>query len=73
MHEIVHLAIEHLIQEFGIDHWTKERLIDLTMSKFLDQRVVQRNPEHAEKIDEIYNEHYPDITAIVQKINELNA
>lgn len=71
MHEIVHLAIEQLIQEYSIDHWTKERVVDLTMSKFLNTRTAQRNPEHVEEIETIYDEYYPNITMIVQKIHAL--
>lgn len=71
-HEIVHLTIEHLIKEYKIDHWTKERIVDLIMNKFFpDDKKLQRSPENAEKINEIFDSEFPDIQKLVKEISEL--
>ncbi len=70
-HEIVHLTIEHLIKEYNIDHWTKERLVDLIMNKFFpEQPKLQRDPEKAEQIFEIFEREFPDIEKIIKEISE---
>ncbi|MEI6843000.1 MAG: hypothetical protein WCK48_00600 [bacterium] len=71
-HEIVHLTIEHLIKKYKIDHWTKERVVDLIMNKFFpDNKRLQRNPEGADKISEIFEREFPNIEKIVGEISQL--
>lgn len=71
LHEIVHLVIEPLIYEHSIEHWTKERLVDLTLSRFRGWRSVQRDPNRAEDIERIFEMHYPDMRGIVARVAEL--
>lgn len=72
-HEIVHLTIEHLIQKYSIAHWTKERLVDLVMGKvFPGERRLQRDPENAERINEIFEKEFPDVEKIIQEVSDLN-
>jgi hypothetical protein len=71
-HEIVHLTIEHLIQEYKIDHWTKERLVDLIMNKFFpEDQKLQRDPKNAEQISEIFERDFPNIKKIISDISQL--
>jgi len=71
-HEIVHLTIEHLIQKYNIVHWTKERLVDLIMNKIFPGRPrLQRNPENAEQISEIFEREFPDIEKIISEVSKL--
>lgn len=71
-HEIVHLTIEDLIKKYDIDHWTKERIVDLIMNKFFPEKArLQRNHENAEKISEIFEANYPDIEKIIREISEI--
>ncbi len=70
-HEIVHLTIEPLIKEYNIAHWVKERLVDLIMNKFFpENQRLQRDPENAEKISEIFEGNYPDIKKIIFQISQ---
>jgi len=72
-HEIIHLTIEKLIKEYNIDHWTKERLVDLVYGKFFPtEQRLQRNPEKSEQVDEIFNHLFPDIGRIIHEIGKLN-
>ena len=71
-HEVVHLTIEHLIQKYKIDHWTKERMVDLVMNKFFpENQKLQRNPEHAEQIGEIFEREFPNIEKVISEIAKL--
>lgn len=71
-HEMVHLTIQDLIEKYNIPHWTKERLVDLTMNKFFpDKEQLQRDPEHAEQIREIFEKGFPNIEKIISEVSEI--
>ena len=71
-HEIIHLTIEKLIKEYNIDHWTKERLVDLVYGKFFPtEQRLQRNPEKSEQVDEIFNHLFPDLGRMIHAIGQL--
>jgi len=71
-HEMVHLAIEDLIKLHHIPHWTKERLVNLTMNKFFPESShLQRDPEHAERITEIFEKEFPNIEKVITEVKNI--
>jgi len=65
-HEIVHLSLHGWIEKYNIEHWTKERLVDLILNKFFPNNTrLQRDPENSEKIQEIFDEHFPNIEKVL--------
>lgn len=63
VHEIVHLLIENQIQKHKIQHWEKERIVDLILNSkefgFLEYNYLQGNYQGVEKyIDELFNGHF---------------
>lgn len=70
-HEIIHLTINPLITEYNIEHWTKERLVDLVMWKIRGERRLQDDPMHAEEIERIFARNYPNITKIIEDVANL--
>jgi len=73
IHEIIHLAIEEDIQKYGIEHWAKERIVDLTFEKFFPELVKKQNiliP--TEKIDNIFTEHYPNMEETLSLLSKDN-
>jgi len=73
VHEIVHLIIEPLISSYQIDHWTKERLADLIVSKISPSLInFQCLPINTETIDRIFNDNYPKISQAIQNIAKLD-
>ena len=71
-HEIIHLTIEYLIREYNIDHWTKERLVDLIYAKFFPkERLLQKDLEKLEQIKEIFNRFFPDIKKVIIGVSKL--
>lgn len=70
-HEMIHLAIEPLVLEYQINRETKEHLVDLLFAKIDPELYKERTfPIDTSKIDKIFNEHYPDVKTIFQKLKE---
>ncbi|MDE2218038.1 MAG: hypothetical protein KGJ58_01100 [Patescibacteria group bacterium] len=71
-HEIIHLIIQPLIEKYKINHWSKERVVDLLMLKLLPQlSKPQQLPINTEQIDNIFNKMYPDVEAVIKDIGKL--
>jgi hypothetical protein len=71
IHEIIHLSIEKYIWEYKIDHWTKERLVDLLLTEFFpDLSKMQNMSIPTEKIDKHFLSLYPDILTIIKKVSK---
>lgn len=69
LHEIVHLAIEPIIKKYNVSHWRKERLVDLLGLKYFpDRRKAQQIKEDVSKVDEAFNQFFPDIELIIKEI-----
>jgi len=67
--EIIHLLIEPLIKKFNIDHWTKERIVDLIFAKIKSGSAkAQICPIKTKRLDEIFNKFFPDINKILKNI-----
>lgn len=70
-HEITHLSIEKLIAEYGIEHWPKERVVDLILSKiFPADYKMQKLPISVEDIDHSFRDFYPNIIEVVKNISK---
>lgn len=73
-HEMIHLAIQPLIEKFNIEHWTKERLVDLLTSRLnpLYGRY-QKLPISSDDIDRIFNAQYPNVEGIIKALGKESA
>ena len=71
-HEMVHLSIEQWIQEYKVPHWTKERLVDLTMSRFFPGEIkIQKSAEERADIKEIFETNFPDMKKVIEEVSRL--
>ena len=71
IHEIIHIGIEHIIRAHNIEHWSKERLVDLIGEKYFADLVKTQNiKEDVEVVDEAFNEFFPDLEAVGLKLGE---
>ena len=71
IHEIVHIGIEHLIGEYNVKHWYKERLVDLLVEYYFPaMRKMQNIKENTMEVDKAFNNFFPDIEAVVKTIGE---
>lgn len=72
IHETIHLVIEDAVTAHHLDHWTKERIVDLIYGKFFPERMeVQHDPEQAVEIGRIFEQYYPHITQAIEAIAQL--
>ncbi|MDQ5890101.1 MAG: hypothetical protein QG609_594 [Patescibacteria group bacterium] len=67
-HEIVHIGIQHLIDQYHIKHWDKERLVDLVGERYFSGQRKMQNIEGAERVDRAFKQFFPDIEAVVSAI-----
>lgn len=72
-HEIVHLMIHQWIVEYKVNHWQKERIVDLLMMKFVPQisRNQQIPVEIATPVDRVFSEYYPNIELVIKNVGLL--
>ncbi len=67
-HEIIHLSLEPLIQKYKIEHWQKERTVDLIASKIIPNYNLQKIPVDIHSVDESFNKFFPDIEEIIKNL-----
>ena len=69
LHEIVHISIEPLIVKYDIEHWQKERLVDLIgLAYFPDHRKPQDIKEDVSRVDASFHKYFPDIEDVIKNI-----
>lgn len=68
-HEIVHLAIEEWIKKYGVEHWVKERVVDLIMDKFFPGEIkIQGTLEELKEVKVIFDSYFPNIQKVLEKV-----
>lgn len=73
IHESLHLMIEGLINKYSIEHWVKERLVDLIMDlEYKSRFKMQSVPEWALAVDKIFKENYPNLILITEKASSIS-
>jgi hypothetical protein len=71
IHEITHLSIQKYIDEYKIGQYQKERIVDLFFIKNFPRRIfMQKMPIDTEKIDQIFDDKYPNIKEVIKNISE---
>ena len=64
-HEIIHLFIEPIVRRLKIDHWIKERVVDLILNDIISGlKTAQNLPLETKKIDKAFEDFFPDIEKI---------
>lgn len=68
-HETTHLLIQPLVVKYNVDHWVKERTVDLLLEQFAPKlNKFQQIPIDTQKIDEVFNKNYPDVELILKSL-----
>ncbi|OGD66789.1 hypothetical protein A2442_01540 [Candidatus Campbellbacteria bacterium RIFOXYC2_FULL_35_25] len=71
IHEIIHLSIQLFVEKYNINHWTKERLVDLLFDKFAPKiNKIQTISIDTNLIDESFEKNYPNVEKIISEIRE---
>jgi hypothetical protein len=71
-HEIIHLLIHDLIEKYKIDHWSKERLVDLYLFQILgfDKFQPIQDQDLIKKVDSAYQKFAPEgVEKVIKNIN----
>ena len=69
IHEIIHLSIQSFIDKNKVDHWIKERIVDLTLEKINPElSIVHKLPIDTQSIDLAFEKYYPNIEEIIKNI-----
>lgn len=76
VHEIIHIGINHLIEQYFEDktndkhHWYKERLVDLIGEKYFPgmRKMQDLDKEIIQEVDEVFERLFPDIESIVKTL-----
>ena len=69
IHEIVHLSIQQFIDKYNIEHWEKEWVVDLILSKIVPEiNKIRDLSIDTKTIDESFNKNYPDIEKIIKNL-----
>lgn len=68
-HETTHLLIQPLVIKYNIDHWVKERIVDMLLEQFAKKlNKFQHIPIDTQKIDEVFNKNYPNVELILKSL-----
>jgi hypothetical protein len=71
-HEIIHITIQNLIQDYNIDHWSKEQLVDLIYGNFFSLKPrVQKSTEKSPQIKLLFSQFFPNIEKIIVETSKL--
>ncbi len=69
VHEATHLTIQKFIDRYKIEHWVKERIVDLLLEQFAPKlNEFQFMPIETQKIDETFKLHYPNVELILKSL-----
>ena len=67
IHEIIHLSIQGLIEKYEVEHWQKERIVDLILDKYFPQiNKMQDVPIDTKMIDGSFEKNYPNIEEVIK-------
>ncbi|MCX6790438.1 MAG: hypothetical protein NTV60_02830 [Candidatus Kaiserbacteria bacterium] len=71
VHEIMHMTIQHLIDQYHVRHWYKERLVDLLMERYFPGlKKTQTIKEDVSIVDRAFEKFFPNMDAITQSIGK---
>ncbi len=68
-HETIHISIQKFIDQYKIEHWVKERVVDLLLEQISPKlNEFQFIPIETQKIDETFKQHYPNVELILKSL-----
>ncbi|MFA5942100.1 MAG: hypothetical protein WC798_00290 [Candidatus Paceibacterota bacterium] len=71
VHEIVHMTIQYLIDQYQVRHWRKERLVGLLLERYfpgLTKMQIMR--EDISMVDPAFEKFFPNMEAVAKAIGE---
>ncbi len=71
LHESIHLIINPFILNYKIDHWSKERVVDLIFLDFFPELNKMQTIPNTDELDKIFYKYFPDIKEVILRVSEL--
>ena len=69
VHEITHISIHPLIEQFNVSHWRKERLVDLIVEHYFPGlKPPQKIREDVQIVDDSFRENFPNLLKLVSSL-----
>lgn len=68
VHEIIHMTIQYLIDQYNVRHWYKERLVDLLVEHYFPGLKKMQEIKDASVVDQAFEKSFPDMEAIARAI-----
>lgn len=70
VHEITHISIHSLIEEFKVSHWRKERLVDLILEHYFPGlKPPQKITEDVQIVDDSFRQNFPDLRKLISGLS----
>jgi len=70
LHEILHLHIQHMINQYKIGQWEKEAIVNLMFEKAFPEIYKKNNsPIDTTTINKIFEENFPNIEKIISLVS----
>lgn len=71
VHEIVHMTIQYLIDQYHVRHWRKERLVDLLLEHYFPGlKKMQNITEDVSIVDQAFGKFFPNMETMVKAIGD---
>lgn len=68
VHESIHLMTEPLIKKNAVDHWVKERIVNLIIDlEFKSRFKMSPVPEWVVSVDGVFKQYYPNLELIMKE------
>ncbi len=71
IHELIHLLIHRYILKYKIEHWSKERIVDLIFLDFFPELSKMQVISNTEDLDELFYEYFPNIEKAIFEISKI--
>jgi len=71
VHEITHMTIQYLIDQYKVRQWHKERLVDLLLEQYFPGLKKQQNiREDVSMVDQAFERFFPNMKGVVKSVGE---
>jgi hypothetical protein len=72
IHESFHLMIEPLVKEYSIEHFVKERMVNLIMDlEYKSRFKMNISPDWALATDAVFKNYYPNLILIMKEVAKI--
>lgn len=71
IHELIHLLINPYILKYNIEHWSKERIVDLIFLNLFPELCKMQEIPNTEDSDKLFYKYFPNIEKVIFEISKI--